>query len=83
FVAAEGPVLAEVVERRRRAGAGRVLVASYLLAPGLFHRRIEAAGADAVSAPIGAHDAVARLVLRRFEEARQRLGGVVPAARLS
>ncbi|MFG2001785.1 sirohydrochlorin chelatase [Spirillospora sp. NPDC048911] len=80
FVAADGPPLAEVVERRRREGAGRVLVASYLLAPGLFHHRIEAAGADAASAPIGAHDAVARLVLHRFDEAGLRLGGAVRVA---
>ncbi|GAA3937226.1 sirohydrochlorin chelatase [Actinomadura viridis] len=68
FVAAGGPALADVVAEQRARGAGRVLVASYLLAPGHFHERMRAAGADHVSAPIGAHDAVARLVLRRYDE---------------
>lgn len=69
FVAAGEPGLAEVVGGLRRRGADRVAVASYLLAPGFFHDRVAHAGADLVSPPIGAHDAVARLVLRRFDEA--------------
>jgi sirohydrochlorin ferrochelatase len=68
FVAADGPQLAEVVARL----PGRVAVASYLLAPGLFHRRMAESGADVVSPPIGAHDLAARLVLRRFDEACRR-----------
>ncbi|WP_433323372.1 sirohydrochlorin chelatase [Spirillospora sp. CA-294931] len=73
FVAAGGPALAEVVARERGCGASRVVVASYLLAPGFFHDRMVASGADVVSAPIGAHDAAARLVLRRYDEARLRM----------
>ncbi|TDB98798.1 hypothetical protein E1266_02030 [Actinomadura sp. 7K534] len=73
FVAAGGPPLDEVVAGLRRAGAERVAVASYLLAPGRFHDRIAACGADAVTPPIGAHPAAARLVLRRYDEARARL----------
>ncbi|MFC6884398.1 MULTISPECIES: sirohydrochlorin chelatase [Actinomadura] len=69
FVAAHGPALADVVAACRR-GTGRVVVASYLLAPGLFHRRMLTCGADAVAAPLGAHDAVARLVLHRYDETR-------------
>ncbi|MEU5883848.1 sirohydrochlorin chelatase [Spirillospora sp. NPDC047279] len=80
FVAADGPALPEVVAGCRRSGAGRVVVASYLLAPGLFHRRIVDAGADAASAPIGAHDAVARLILHRFDQARLRLNNALPVA---
>ncbi|WP_198679220.1 sirohydrochlorin chelatase [Thermomonospora amylolytica] len=70
FVAAGGPALPDVVAGLRARGARRVAVASYLLAPGFFHDRITGAGADVVSAPLGAHDAVARLVLRRFDQAR-------------
>ena len=44
-----------------------------LLAPGRFHDRMAACGADVVAPPIGAHPAVARLVLRRYDEARRRL----------
>ncbi|XRQ15010.1 sirohydrochlorin chelatase [Actinomadura welshii] len=88
FVAAGGPALDAVVARARRGGAGRegagrdgagrdgagrVVVASYLLAPGRFHDRMAACGADAVAPPIGAHPAAARLVLRRYDEARVRL----------
>ncbi|MGI8331591.1 sirohydrochlorin chelatase [Actinomadura scrupuli] len=69
LVAAGGPSLAAVVEELRGRGARHVAVASYLLAPGLFHDRMRAAGADHVSGPIGAHDAVARLILRRYDEA--------------
>ncbi|MEV4443420.1 hypothetical protein AB0K09_31390, partial [Streptomyces sp. NPDC049577] len=48
----------------------RVAVAPYLLAPGDFARRAgaDATGADLVSAPLGPHGAVARLVLRRYDE---------------
>lgn len=80
FVAAGGPVLADVVAEQRAQGAARVTVASYLLAPGFFHDRMTASGADQVSPPLGAHDAVARLVLRRYDEARLRLSGAVPVA---
>jgi sirohydrochlorin ferrochelatase len=69
FVAAGEPSLAEVVGELRARGARHVAVASYLLAPGLFHDRMRAAGADHVSGPIGAHDAAARLILRRYDEA--------------
>jgi sirohydrochlorin ferrochelatase len=72
FVAAGEPALADVVAGLRRDGAERVVVAAYLLAPGFFHQRMVQAGADAVSAPLGDHDAIARLVLRRFDEARDR-----------
>jgi sirohydrochlorin ferrochelatase len=80
FVAAGGPSLAAVVAEQRASGAGRVLVASYLLAPGFFHGRLAAAGADHLSAPVGRHDALARLVLRRFDEARISTAAAVPVA---
>jgi sirohydrochlorin ferrochelatase len=45
-------------------------VASYLLAPGRMSEAIAAAAAGSVvSAPIGAHPAVAELVVRRYDEA--------------
>ncbi|NKZ08484.1 hypothetical protein HGB48_32815, partial [Actinomadura latina] len=72
FVAAGGPALDDAVARLRRRGAGRVVVAAYLLAPGRFMDRARGCGADAVTAPIGAHEAAARLVLRRYDEARSR-----------
>ncbi|MEO5875054.1 MAG: CbiX/SirB N-terminal domain-containing protein [Streptosporangiaceae bacterium] len=69
FVGGPAPQLGEVVGRLREQGARNIAVASYLLAPGFFHRRLQQAGADFVSPPLGAHDAIARLVLRRYDEA--------------
>lgn len=63
FVATGGPPVARLVTGLRAAGEARVVVASWLLAPGLFHRRLSTAAADVVAAPLGAHPAiVARLV---------------------
>lgn len=54
--------------------AGRVAVATYLLAEGYFFDSLQetasSAGAVAVSRPLGAHPAVAQLILMRYAEAR-------------
>ena len=68
FAASAGPALPEVVRDLRTRGARRVAVAAYLLAPGHFHRCLLDAGADVVSPPLGVHDALARLILRRYDE---------------
>jgi sirohydrochlorin ferrochelatase len=72
--AAPGP--AQAVTELRRAGARRVLVASYLLAPGLFADRIRdtslAAGAAAISPALGASAELADVVLDRYQEAGTR-----------
>ncbi|MFL6126774.1 sirohydrochlorin chelatase [Actinophytocola sp.] len=59
FVATSEPALADVL-------TGDAAVASWFLAPGLFHRRATASGAHVVAAPLGAHPAVARLVVLRY-----------------
>jgi sirohydrochlorin ferrochelatase len=69
FAASAEPSLPDVVGDLRGRGARRVVVASYLLAPGFFHRRLLGCGADGVSPPIGVHDALAALILRRYDEA--------------
>ncbi|GAA4623097.1 CbiX/SirB N-terminal domain-containing protein [Actinoallomurus vinaceus] len=69
LAAGAGPELSEVVRGLRAQGARRIAVASYLLAPGHFHDRLAAAGADVVAPPLGVHDALARVVLRRYDEA--------------
>ena len=66
YVATGEPRVADVVARVRAAGEKRVFVASYLLAHGLFHERLAAAGADGVSAPIGIHRAVVELLVDRY-----------------
>lgn len=54
----------------------RVVLASYLLAPGFFHDRLIASGADLVTAPLGADRRVVDVVLDRFDAARS---GAQPA----
>ncbi|WP_335645129.1 sirohydrochlorin chelatase [Amycolatopsis albispora] len=64
FAATARPSVAEVVDSLRR---HRVAVASWLLAPGLFHRRLADSGAAVVAEPLGAHPAIADLVVRRYQ----------------
>ncbi|MDQ4010352.1 MAG: sirohydrochlorin chelatase [Actinomycetota bacterium] len=58
FIATGAPRVAPLVAGLRAAGEPRVAVAAWLLAPGLFHRRLAEAGADVVAAPLGAHPGV-------------------------
>ena len=48
----------------------RAAVASWLLAPGLFHRWLRESGADVVSDPLGTHPLVADEIVRRYESNR-------------
>jgi sirohydrochlorin ferrochelatase len=67
-IAAGGPPVSAVVTRLRSRGASRVAVASWLLAPGLFQRRLEVCGASVVAAPLGTHPSVAGLVVARYRD---------------
>ncbi len=73
YASATAPSPAAAVTGLRAAGASRVLVATYLLAPGFFADRIRAsslaAGAAAVAAPLGAAAEVADVLLDRYQEA--------------
>jgi sirohydrochlorin ferrochelatase len=73
YASAAEPSPAAAVADLLRAGAPRVVVATYLLAPGLFADRIRqsalAAGAAAVSPALGACAEVADVLLDRFAEA--------------
>ncbi len=69
FAATGEPRVADAVARLRTAGARRVVVASYLLADGLFQDRLRAAGADVVTDPLGLHPGTVRLVASRFRRA--------------
>jgi sirohydrochlorin ferrochelatase len=68
-IATGGPRVGEAVASLRSGGARRVAVASWLLAPGLFQRQLDACGADVVGAPLGDHDAVFGLVGNRYRAA--------------
>ena len=91
YGASRTPSLADEVARLRSLTSRRVVVASYLLATGHFHRRILAAGADLVTAPLldgGEPDPrVVELVRERFLDGvpagRGRRSGSRPALRLA
>jgi sirohydrochlorin ferrochelatase len=70
FAATGTPRVAEAVATVRRAGARRVVVASYLLSEGLFQDRLRASGADVVTEPLGLHPGLVRLIASRFRRAR-------------
>ncbi|PRI17353.1 sirohydrochlorin chelatase [Mycobacterium shigaense] len=69
FAATGEPRIREAVVRASADGARRVVVASYLLSDGLFQDRLQAAGADLVSRPLGTHPGMARLIADRFRRA--------------
>lgn len=70
FAATGTPRVGDAVTAMRERGAGRVVVASYLLSDGLFQDRLRASGADLVTEPLGTHDGIVRLVANRFRRAR-------------
>lgn len=74
FASAAGPTVADAVTGLYRDGARKVVVATYLLAPGYFADRIRrdalAAGARAVSAALGAAPEVADVVIDRYRAAQ-------------
>ncbi|TFV65595.1 UNVERIFIED_ORG: sirohydrochlorin chelatase [Bacillus sp. AZ43] len=69
YGSAAQPAVPDAVTAARRGGAERVVVASYLLAPGHFHDKLARAGADAVTAPLLPDDRVADVLLDRYDAA--------------
>lgn len=73
FASAYAPRTEDAVRALRAAGAARVVVAPYVLAPGRLPDRIAAgaaaAGADVVADVLGPAPEVVDLLLQRFEEA--------------
>jgi sirohydrochlorin ferrochelatase len=76
YASATAPSPAAAVAGLLTAGARRVVVATYLLAPGFFAGRIRdsslAAGAAAVAPSLGASEEVADVLLDRYQEAGTR-----------
>ncbi len=68
FLASGEPKVAELIGSAHRAGR-RVAVASWLLAPGLFQRRLADGAADVVADPLGTHPGVVRAIVTRYREA--------------
>ncbi|WP_156687523.1 sirohydrochlorin chelatase [Mycobacterium sp. Marseille-P9652] len=77
FAATGEPHIDEAVGGDGGDGARRVVVASYLLADGLFQERLRSSGADLVSGPLSTHPGVPRLIANRFRRAGR---GLAPAA---
>ncbi|RMI35778.1 sirohydrochlorin chelatase [Nocardia stercoris] len=73
YIATGTPRVADVIAEHRNSSTGRVFIASYLLAHGLFHQRLHESGADGVAEPIGAHPAVVRLLASRYHTAAREL----------
>jgi sirohydrochlorin ferrochelatase len=69
YGSAASPTVPDAVAAARRAGAVRVVVAAYLLAPGHFHDKLAGAGADAVTAPLLPDDRIAAVLLDRYDAA--------------
>jgi sirohydrochlorin ferrochelatase len=73
YASAAAPSPGEAVAGLLHAGAARVVVATYLLAPGVFADQVRerslAAGAAVVSAPLGAAPEVADVVIERYQQA--------------
>ncbi|HXH35309.1 MAG TPA: CbiX/SirB N-terminal domain-containing protein [Plantibacter sp.] len=80
FVSAAQPSVPDAVAAARSGRPrGRIIVATYLLAPGYFASLLEQAGADLVTAPIlhpgeAPDPGIVELVVDRYEEALQLLG---------
>ncbi|MGB3481176.1 MAG: sirohydrochlorin chelatase [Mycobacterium sp.] len=70
YAATDEPRVAEAVAMVRARGASRVVVASYLLADGLFQDRLKSSSADSVTEPLGLHPGTVRLIVSRFRRAR-------------
>lgn len=66
---ASGTRMAADVIGSLRAEGRRVFAASWLLAPGLFQRRLAETAADVVTDPLGVHPAVVAAVVSRYREA--------------
>jgi sirohydrochlorin ferrochelatase len=70
FATRPRPAVGQAVASLRGQTGGPVAVASYLLAPGQFQDQLAGSGADWVTEPLGAHPALAGLVIDRYRAAR-------------
>ncbi|NXY97707.1 sirohydrochlorin chelatase [Streptomyces sp. BR123] len=69
YASAAAPAVPDAVRALGARGHRRVAVASYFTAPGRFAAQCAAAATGPAAAPLGDHPALARLVLRRYEQA--------------
>ncbi|WP_422934032.1 sirohydrochlorin chelatase [Sinomonas sp. P47F7] len=69
YGASAEPSVPDAVAELRAEEVGRIVVASYLLAPGYFHDQLAKAGADAVAPPLLPAPEIAEIALERFDAA--------------
>ena len=69
YGSAAQPAVPDAVATARGAGAERVVVAAYLLAPGHFRDKLDAAGADLVTDPLLPDERIAAVLLDRYDAA--------------
>ncbi|WTT05916.1 sirohydrochlorin chelatase [Streptomyces sp. NBC_00090] len=69
YASAAAPTVPEAVRALAAGGRHRIAVASCFTAPGLFATRAAAHAPWIAAAPLGAHPALARLVLHRYDRA--------------
>ena len=69
YLSAGGPNVRRRVRAWHEEGAEVVIVAAYLLSEGRFSHALHHCGAELVSAPVGAHPAIADVVARRYHRA--------------
>ncbi|MGP3979878.1 sirohydrochlorin chelatase [Streptomyces sp. KR80] len=67
--ASAAPSVSQAVAALRARGRHRIALASYFTAPGRFATQSAADAPGIAAAPLGAHPALARLVLHRYDEA--------------
>ncbi|MET9930117.1 MULTISPECIES: CbiX/SirB N-terminal domain-containing protein [unclassified Streptomyces] len=79
YASAAAPTVPEAVAALAARGRHRVAVASCFTAPGLFAARAAAHAPWIAAAPLGAHPALARLVLHRHDRALAAARGREPA----
>lgn len=69
YAAGISPTVAEAVAEARKFGEdGEVAVASFLLAPGFFQKRLEESGADQVTGSLAPHPKLVEIILERYHD---------------
>lgn len=69
YGSASTPTIPDAVAQLREDGAQRVVIAAYLLGPGHFHDKLQHAGADLVTAALGADARIAAQAVLRYRAA--------------
>ncbi|WP_279616630.1 CbiX/SirB N-terminal domain-containing protein, partial [Streptomyces europaeiscabiei] len=68
YASAAAPTVADAVRALTARGRTRIAMASYFTAPGRFARQCAQAAPWIAAAPLGAHPAMASLILHRYDE---------------